>query len=222
MSIEIGPFQTFHQNGTTKKPILVLFHGYGANSLDLAGLRSELFSDPLPEMFCPEGPLEVPIGPHMVGRAWLPIEPERFQRMPIHVSKEPLPQGFKAMAKQANEFLSLISKEGTRPYILGGFSQGAMMSLELAVSATYPPEKVLLFSTGGINWQSVKERIGRLKEIPVWQSHGTQDAVLAYEDAVLVSNSLASACSHFEFFPFQGGHEIPRAALRAAKNFLAL
>ena len=65
---------------TATKPYCVILHGYGANFEDLAGLMP--YADPaqLYNWIFPNGILDVPIGPHMSGKAWFPIDIAALER----------------------------------------------------------------------------------------------------------------------------------------------
>ena len=58
----------------TPTSAMILFHGYGASAEDLAPLGAEI--SPERKVYCPEGPIAVPIGWAMEGRAWFPIDME--------------------------------------------------------------------------------------------------------------------------------------------------
>src|SRR5258708_34732102 len=57
--------------GDGPHPTLIAMHGYGANALDLLGLAPYI-ADGRFMVICPQGPIEVPIGPTR-GYAWFPL-----------------------------------------------------------------------------------------------------------------------------------------------------
>ena len=52
-------------------PAIVALHGWGANALDLLGLAP--FGNGRFLTLCPQGPMEVPLGPGALGYGWYPI-----------------------------------------------------------------------------------------------------------------------------------------------------
>src|SRR5258708_16255672 len=57
--------------GEGPHPTLIAMHGFGASALDLLGLAPYI-ADGRFMVICPQGPMEVPIGPTR-GYAWFPI-----------------------------------------------------------------------------------------------------------------------------------------------------
>src|SRR5579863_8949144 len=63
---------TLHEPaGPGPHPTIVAMHGFGASAMDLLGLEPYI-ADGRFMVICPQGPLEVPIGPTR-GYAWFPI-----------------------------------------------------------------------------------------------------------------------------------------------------
>ena len=62
----------FEPEGAGPHPTILALHGWGANALDLLGLSPHLCRGQF-LVLCPQGPLQVPIGPNMVGHGWFPL-----------------------------------------------------------------------------------------------------------------------------------------------------
>src|SRR5687767_2709810 len=122
-------------------PTVVCFHGYGADAADLAPLASELDLPAPVRWVFPDGLLGMEGG---FGRAWFPIDESRFSGAPIDLSRE-APAG---MAEAAKAAAGLLDALGTpiEDVVLGGFSQGAMLALELALGAGRSPRGLFLLS----------------------------------------------------------------------------
>lgn len=201
--------------------VLVLLHGYGANMRDLAPLGQELKLPPRTLTLFPNGIFDLPFaGPHE-GRAWFPIDWEAMERARLDGSYSAMrPAG---LDESQSAILSLLKKLGMplNRLLLGGFSQGAMLALDVCLALPQPPLGLLLFSTtllDRLRWQEA----ARLK--PGWrffQSHGQQDPMLPAAEAKKLNQLLLDAGWLGTFHSFQGGHEIPHSALRAANQSLS-
>jgi phospholipase/carboxylesterase len=105
--------------------------------------------------------------------------------------------------------------------ILGGFYQGSMHACDVVLHDERPPLGLLLFSSTLIARAVWQPRMARLRGLPILQTHGTQDPLLAFSDAEALRDLWLAAGANLTFVPFQGGHTIPPVALAAAERFLA-
>ncbi|HMA33496.1 MAG TPA: alpha/beta fold hydrolase, partial [Chloroflexia bacterium] len=163
--LEQAPRQ--HAGGTP--PLLLLLHGVGSNEHDLISLAPAL--DP---RF------------HVVSlRAPHTLEPGSYAWFHVVFTPEG-PQHNSAEAEASRELLidtipALVAATATDPqrvYLLG-FSQGAIMSLSLAL--TEPNLIAGVVAMSGRTLPEVRDRLGRapdLQGLPVLVVHGTQDTVL--------------------------------------------
>ena len=108
---KIGPWEVIRVGDTAGKTV-VFFHGYGADAQDLAGLAPAIrVKAPVSWVF-PNGPLEVPIGPRLSGRAWSEIDMEAIQqamgRGEHRDLSGPAPRGFEQALDQGHEFLRAL------------------------------------------------------------------------------------------------------------------
>src|SRR5262249_26237234 len=104
--------------------------------------------------------------------------------------------------------------------VLGGFSQGAMLSLDVALHRPRPPAGLILMSGTLIAEGVWQPRIASLAGLPVLLSHGRHDPLLPYHVAELLRDRLTEAGAAVDWQPFRGGHEVPRAAIDAANQLL--
>ena len=126
------------QEVTADKRVSVLvLHGYGADNRDLTILSEVLPQVKNIEWIFPNGPLKIPIGPHQQGRAWFEIDLIRLQAAEEGGRDDLLethrPPG---MGNSKKSLLKLIDerKIDSDKLIIIGFSQGSMMSLEVALN----------------------------------------------------------------------------------------
>src|ERR1051325_288007 len=104
--------------------------------------------------------------------------------------------------------------------VLGGFSQGAMLSLDVALHRAAPPAGLVLMS-GTLIAESVwRPRLPSLRGVPVMMSHGRHDALLPYHIAEILRDRLRPAGAPADWRPSLGGHEIPRVAIDSAGKLL--
>lgn len=207
-------------------PLVVLFHGFGAPGDDLASLHQALRA-PAGTRYCyPAGRLD--LGPlYGGGRAWWPVDMEaRMRRLERGEGPDPdlEPPGLDASRDQGLALLEVLEREhaGT-DVVLGGFSQGAMLALDLALRApdTFAPRALLLLSSTLICRSVWTEKAPRLAGVPVLLSHGEQDAVLPFSAALGLRDLLVGAGAQVSWVPFRGGHAIPEPVLSGMSAVLS-
>jgi phospholipase/carboxylesterase len=150
---------------------LVLLHGRGADEHDLF---------PLLDMFDPErrlagatarGPLSLPPG----GAHWYIVRQVGF----------PDPETFHSTYPQlANWLDDFLAEQGIPPEraILGGFSQGAVMSYALGLGAGRPrPAGIIALSGFLPSVEGFGLDLGKAAGLPVAIGHGTEDPVISVE-----------------------------------------
>ena len=105
--------------------------------------------------------------------------------------------------------------------VLGGFSQGAMLTVDVALHA---PGKLagLALMSGTLIAESIwRPRAAALAGTTIFQSHGTKDALLAFSGAERLRDFLLAAGAEVGFMPFPGGHELPPPVLAGLGDLLA-
>ena len=205
-------------------PAVVLMHGFGAPGTDLIQLANYLEAPAGTRFVFPEAPLELPL-PMMGGRAWWMIDIERIQRAMMtgevrNLRKEE-PAGLQDANRAVVGMLDALD-EALKPskVVLGGFSQGAMLTLDVALTTERSFAGVILLSGTFIAEQRWAAAMAKRAGLPVYQSHGTMDPVLPYVIANELHEALKAAGVPATFVPFTGGHEIGAAALAGANRFL--
>ncbi len=118
--------------------------------------------------------------------------------------------------------LAVMAEAGGSParYVLAGFSQGAMTALEVALHLPIAPAALLLWSGTLLQADIWRAQLPKLAGVPVLQSHGRADPLLAYEAAERLQAMLQEAGCRCDFIGFDGGHEIPRRALERSAALL--
>jgi len=233
--LSFGPLETVviePEGGAPVEGVVLLCHGFGAPGTDLVGL-ADMFRYAEPEwaqktaFVFPAAPLDLGDIGMYGGRAWWPINMAKLQEQiasrDIRRLVEETPPGLHEARQQLTECVTAcLTHYGLTAdrLVLGGFSQGAMVTTDLALSLSPPPAGLIVFSGMLINagqWRTATTE--QPARFPVWQSHGRYDVVLPFEGAVALQNQLTSQKWSVTFEPFAGGHEIPRQALGSAIRF---
>ena len=106
-------------------PVIFLLHGYGSNMSDLANICEHIDSNEYIYV-CPNAPLEIDIGFGNKGYSWFDIDTE-YKSLEDNYSN------------LINELIFSLDKEyciDRKKMILGGFSQGAMVTYEFGIMQT--------------------------------------------------------------------------------------
>jgi phospholipase/carboxylesterase len=108
--------------------------------------------------------------------------------------------------------------------ILGGFSQGAMVTAEILrqglVDPSMPLPAVALLFSGALvaeSWWAAVPAVPADRSLPpVFQSHGTHDPVLPLSEGQALRDVLATVGFSVTWQEFEGRHEIPQTVVDAA------
>ena len=200
---------------------VVLLHGYGADHRDLAPLAPLL--GPWRAVF-PCGQVEVPIGPHMTGRAWFAIDMMRLQMIQMSGRDDPYdditPPGLPEAAALVKKFLDELAIPAS-DLILGGFSQGSMVALETALQMSEPPAGLALLSSARTSGDRVTDLLrDRGPQLSIYQSHGANDPVLPVGSARRLADLLKDSGASAEYHEFPGEHEIPMPIIKGLAEFI--
>lgn len=212
--------------------LLCFAHGYGAPGTDLVPLAAELVELQPALARCrfvfPEAPL-VPeeLGP-WGGRAWWPIDLVALQRaldagVP-RILADTEPEGMGPARRKLHATLDLALRQaglGWDRLVLGGFSQGAMLAVDLALRADEPPAGVVAFSPTLLCEDVWRRHAPRRAGLPVFVSHGRQDPLLPFAATASLVRLLTEAGLAVDFLAFDGPHTIGMEALeRAARRLV--
>jgi len=222
--LEIAGLTTWIAGPPDARLTCVLLHGFGApgdNLVDLAGV----IDGPVRMVF-PAAPLELG-GLYGDSRAWWMLDLERLEDalrggVPLDL-RDQVPDGLDAARDHLTRFLDQLAAQfaiADDALVLGGFSQGAMLSLDVALHRPRPPAGLILMSGTLITEAVWQPRMATLAGVPVMLSHGQHDPLLAYHVAELLRDRLTEAGAAVDWQPFRGAHEVPRAAVEAANRLL--
>ncbi len=207
-------------------PIVVLLHGFGAPGDDLvplvdvldlpAGTRWAFLESPLP--------LNMGFGD---SRAWWIIDMSRIQEDRaagrVRDMSMEIPMGLTLARERVLAFLKALPQQLTMDYkttVIGGFSQGAMLTCDVVLHTDYPFAGLIQLSGNLLAHPVWGPLMPKRKGLPVFQSHGTQDDILPYVGAERLRDTLNKSGLAVEWNGFRGGHEIPESVLGALSVFL--
>ena len=197
------------------KSLVVFLHGYGANGADLLDI-GDVLAPHLPDtaFAAPDAADRIPGAPS--GYQWFPIP--RFDGS----SEAQAAAGLLRSAQDLNAFLDQrLAHEGLGPEALAlvGFSQGAMMSLELAPRRAVAPAAVVAIS--GRLIQPERLAAEATAKPPILIMHGDQDQVVDFDEMALAANALAAAGFDVFGHVMKGmGHGISQDGLASMLGFL--
>jgi phospholipase/carboxylesterase len=209
--VERSPVTTIlHPPASTPVGAIVLTHGRGADPHDLEPLLELLDPDRRLLGIFPRGPLRLPPG----GQHWYIVRqvgsPDRDTFLPT----------FEELAAHLESVLSEHGLGWDRT-VLGGFSQGAVMSYALALGAGRPrPAAVLAFSGFIPSVEGFDLALADRAGLPVSISHGTLDPVISVGFARDARDRLTAAGLDVRYREDHVGHTIAPAALAQARAVL--
>lgn len=191
-------------------PILVLLHGLGADEHDLMGLASELDGRFL--VVTLRAPLEY--GP--TGYAWFEIT---WDADGVHVVPEQVLASRDLLLDTLKELPKALDVEGS-PMYLGGFSQGAMMSLGSALAEPDLFSGVILMSGRWMPELLPTEPNSELKNVPFLVQHGTMDQVLHVAGSRAIRDYLQGIGCDVNYTEYPMAHEISFKSLLNIRDWL--
>ena len=226
---KIGPLDCIVIDGGQSPSIaVVLCHGYGASLRDLAPIGAqwvEMLGDDASKFrfVFPNAPESLAEMGMPESRAWWPLNMARLFEMvqasrfeELHDETPPgMTEATDLLVETVQKVLAGLGANSPR-LVLGGFSQGAMVTMNAALTATdekgHPsiaPEVLLQFSGTVVcraQWQVAIP--SRLAKTWVYQSHGTMDPVLPFSSAETLRDMMRSSETDLRFHSFAGPHTI--------------
>ena len=184
-------------------PLVVLLHGFGANMRDLAGLCPAIDRQRY-VYICPNGPIPVQVGLGMLGYAWTP----------------PGESGTPEDAQRAEEMLATLVDEvmerrrvEPEQVILGGFSQGGMMTYRLGLPNPGMFRGLAVLSSKVPDPEALRLRLPTTRTQAIFIAHGTGDTMISVEDARESRRFLEAEGYRPEYREYSMGHEINQEVL---------
>ncbi|RGE42335.1 phospholipase [Comamonas testosteroni] len=192
--------------------LLVLMHGVGSNEQDLFGLAP--FVPPQFHVLSLRAPFAMGQGAF----AWFQFTVDADGTRHINVPQE---QQARALVEQAVTQAAQQLGIPAERVIVGGFSQGGIMSLSQLLTQ---PQTV----RGALVWHSrLLPEIASLHAPAqafagksAWVSHGTYDNVIPLTSAHAIRDKLGALPLHLTYHEYPGAHEIRPEELKASMQWL--
>jgi phospholipase/carboxylesterase len=211
---------------------VVLCHGYGAPGTDLVSLAQPLLATSPADakkavLIFPAAPLDLAAQGMPGGRAWWPVDLDRLinRRTPelLDQFRRVCPAG---LVESRARLVSLLTEAGKQfgltadRFVLGGFSQGAMLATDVALRLKKAPAGLCILSGALINEAEWRRLVQERGPLTVLQSHGKYDSILSFPMAAALRDLLLDAGAEVDFLSFNGDHEIPLEALHRLAHFI--
>lgn len=199
-------FQFHHKvrkpfNGITPEtPTLILLHGYGSNEDDLFGLAQHMSPEWL--VVCPNAPIQIQDNNR---HSWYPLN-----RNADDWSYDA--EAFIAIRDEISKYIDQVNNHfevDKSKVVLGGFSQGAILSL--ATGLKYPEQISGIVSLSGQLYPEVKSDMATyqaLSNSKIFISHGLSDDVLPCEPMQQTAKELQENGLNVSAHWYEGRHSI--------------
>ena len=200
--------------------LVFLCHGFGASGEDLIPLGSDMLraqnrlANSVQFIF-PEAPLSLESVGMPSGRAWWMLDLEELNRVimtgEVRDQSQVFPDGLKEASAMLTGTITAIQDRYQIPsenIVLGGFSQGAMLSVHTALHLESPVAELWSLSGTLLCQSNWKQEAKRLPPFDVFISHGKQDPLLPFFLSEQLATLLEEEHHRVEFLPFDGEHTI--------------
>ena len=202
---------------------VVLLHGFGAPGDNLASFVERIDAPVDTTFILPEAPgmLDDIMLLNLVddARVWWAKDARRLQ-LEVHGEAVPATRIYEALAQAREAVVTMVDAVEAETgasgdgIVLGGFSQGAMIAVDVALHTSRPLAGLIVLSgamaTDG-DWMSLMS--GR-RELPVFQAHGTEDERPSFAAAEKLRDAMIEGGMRVTFSSFTAGHGIPPSVLQ--------
>jgi phospholipase/carboxylesterase len=197
--------------GEGPHPTIIALHGWGASGMDLLGLAPYL-ADGSFLVLCPQGQVEVPLGP-MSGYGWFPLT----------LGEPPDRAAFTAGVEGVKRFLEAAVRRypiDPNKLVMLGFSQGGVIGYGLALAE--PERFVALVALSSWLPPEVAQQLPprSTQRLATLVHHGTRDELIDVgrgRDSVEILRRLQVPVTYREF---EMGHEVSAESLQHLSAWL--
>jgi phospholipase/carboxylesterase len=194
---------------TDEMPLVMIMHGRGADSYDLADIAPMIDGPDGYRFVFPNAPNKWETAPGMTfGFTW-------FEGLP------PEPKSLAASRRLVQEFLDAAVRHFPTPagkVILGGFSQGALMALDAGLRTSQPIAGIVAMS-GALYEQDLPDLTNR-KGQRVLIVHGTMDEMINVNMARRARRVLEQHGLDPEYREFPMGHQVTAESMVVVGEFI--
>ena len=199
-------------NTTTKAPVIIMLHGYGSNENDLFSFASEL-----PEEYRIVS-AKAPLNLIPYGIAWYEINFDADQNK--FTNNEQAIASRELILKFIDEVVANYHADANKVTLLG-FSQGAILSYAVALSAPQKVQRVIALS-GYIHPEIFDKSFkdNSYKNLSIFASHGSVDQVIPVNWARKIKPFLTALNITHEYHEYPVGHGVCPQNFSDLKNWL--
>jgi len=214
LSMLVAPISAIVRGGSGP-PSLVLLHGYGSRPEDWLQFESKWSLPGNTRLYYLQAPLR---GPWTGQRGWwwlnlnghVPDGETFADYSKIH------PAGIQLASKRVRAYLENVKE----PIVLGGFSQGAMTSAEIAFHSDQELAGLILLSGTTVDEEGWAEHFAGRRHLPIFIAHGRRDPVLPFERMERFQARLKAFGMNVTWLPFDGDHSIPDEVVAGMSAFI--
>jgi phospholipase/carboxylesterase len=193
-------------------PTVFALHGWGASAHDLLGLAPLFPGRAL--TLCPQGEVEMDVGPGMKGYGWFQLDPDRPP------DEEAFRRASGKLATFVVEAADLLPVDPERTVVLG-FSQGGVMAFDLTLRR---PERfaglIALSTTLPEILATDLPQLAAQRGFPVLLVHGRRDTMVPVDRAHKARDILEALGVDLTYLELDMAHEVSPEALRAIREWL--
>jgi phospholipase/carboxylesterase len=220
---------------STPSCFVVMCHGFGAPGTDLVGVFEDVLyhlpdNTEKPAFLFPEGLIDLEADGMPGGRAWWRLNMAKLMQLAATNSFEEMrpvvPDGIDEARSALCECVTVCMEQQNWediPIVLGGFSQGAMLTVDTYLRGSLEKVVGLLLFSGALicesKWSEAAK--SRTLNVPTVQSHGTLDQILPISTGRWLNEFLVAHRSNCKLIEFRGPHTIPIEAIEAASRLIA-
>jgi phospholipase/carboxylesterase len=199
--------------GEGPHPTIFALHGWGANALDLLGLAPHIAGGRF-RLICPQGPLQTPIGPGMIGYGWFPLR----------MGGETDVGAIIAAREQLRQFLDVCMERyeiDARKLVVLGFSQGGGMAYSLGLSQPERFVGMCVLSSWLREEMLAQFEVGEgVNALSTLVQHGVRDELIELTRAEHSIELLKKLEVPVDYKPYNMGHEISSQSLGDLSSWL--
>lgn len=196
----------FEPEGEGPHPTVLALHGWGANAMDLLGVAPHLCSGRF-LVICPQGPVEVPLGPGAVGYGWFPLSLDAPPDVPAIL----------AARDNLRLFLDACATRhpiDRRKLVVLGFSQGGVMAYGLALAAPERYSAVAVLSSWlPQEFVNTSPNIVNSQYPPMLIQHGLHDELIEVDRARQSIETLRNLRIPVTYREYDMSHQISQRSL---------
>ncbi len=192
----------------TEQAAVIALHGRGSDPHDIAGLARAI-ALPAVRWILPAAPIPMGSGFTWYSRPYTDLSPEN-----------------RAEFSQARELLlnllqEVRSESAGRPVAFLGFSQGGVLSIDMAVRSPEPVEAAISLSGGLYEPDRLPDELSESAgATPIFWGHGIYDSILPIDSAREQAQVLRSSGIDLTFQEYPLDHSISAEEIKDARAYL--